>query len=115
MAHESMVRTLRLQTIAVWPTDLRIGRKLPPMLASLGVVDISVDFLVVDTQRVGRGVFAGIMGAWRDGYATVRAQHSGLSETAVLEAFQAIIDCIRSETGYAVWLIPVVAGRKPPA
>ncbi|MGA9342841.1 MAG: class I SAM-dependent methyltransferase, partial [Rhodanobacteraceae bacterium] len=49
--------------------DGRIGRHSPALLDATGFLDITVDYVTVDTLRVPRPVFAGILHAWRDGYA----------------------------------------------
>src|SRR5262249_47033690 len=49
-------------------TDLFIGRNTFTHLTDLGLRDITVDYVVVDTMRVPRETFAAILGAWRDGY-----------------------------------------------
>ena len=50
-------------------TDLRIGRKAYGILRRLGLLDITVDYVVVDPLRVPRATFAAIWAAWRDGFA----------------------------------------------
>src|SRR5688500_17566900 len=51
----------------------RVGRHSPALLAAAGYYDIAMDFLTVDTLRVPRATFAGILKAWRDGYSEVLA------------------------------------------
>jgi ubiquinone/menaquinone biosynthesis C-methylase UbiE len=50
-------------------TDLHIGRNVFGMLAAMGLEQIAIDYIVVDTLRVPRATFAAIFEAWRDGYA----------------------------------------------
>jgi len=47
--------------------DGHIGRHSPPLLEAAGYRDIRLDYVVVDTLRVPRPTFAGIIRAWRDG------------------------------------------------
>ena len=94
-------------------TDARIGRRTLPMLRALGLDHVSIQYLVLDTERVPREVLAGIIEAWRDGYAEVLAQSSGSSPTEVRALFDAALGTLRDPEGYAVWQLPVVAGRKP--
>jgi ubiquinone/menaquinone biosynthesis C-methylase UbiE len=94
-------------------TDARIGRRTLPMLRALGFTHASIQYLVLDTERVPRGVLAGIIESWRDGYAPVLASSSGMPLGAVRALFDASIATLRDPEGYAVWQLPVVAGRKP--
>jgi len=94
-------------------TDARIGRRTLPMLRALGFEHVSVQYLVLDTERVPREVLAGIIGSWRDGYAAVLAQSSGTPLPEVRARFDAALATLRDPEGYAVWQLPVVAGRKP--
>lgn len=111
MAGESMRRTLAAQAAAIWPqerglfrryalpqrariadvgtgTDAKIGRRTLPLLQKLGLVDLSVDYVVVDTQRVPRATFAAILTAWRDGFAATIADHSGLARAETRALFR---------------------------
>jgi SAM-dependent methyltransferase len=96
-------------------SDLRSGRRMFTELRRLGLEDIRVDYVVVDTTRVPRETFADIWIAWRDGYGEAIAAHTSLSLEQVLEAFATMIDAIQDPDGYAVWHIPVVSGRLPTA
>jgi ubiquinone/menaquinone biosynthesis C-methylase UbiE len=93
--------------------DGRIGRHSPPLLATSGYLDIAMDYVVVDTLRVPRDTFAGIISAWRDGYAQPLSDASGRPLEAVIADFDAMIAAIRTPPAYAVWHVPVVSGRKP--
>lgn len=93
--------------------DLRSGRKMFTVCRSLGLEGIAVRYLVVDTLRVDRGVFARIWEAWRDGYAESIAEHSGLPLAEVLDTWEDMIACIRDPDGYGVWHIPIISARKP--
>ncbi|QNP40587.1 class I SAM-dependent methyltransferase [Lysobacter solisilvae (ex Woo and Kim 2020)] len=92
--------------------DGRIGRHSPALLASAGYGGIALDFITVDTLRVPRDTFAGIMLAWRDGYSAVLAEASGRTVPEVSADFDAIIASITTPPNYAVWHVPVVSGRK---
>jgi hypothetical protein len=94
-------------------TDARIGRRTLPMLRALGFMHVSIQYLVLDTERVPREVLAGIIESWRDGYAPVLAASSGMALSAVTALFDASIATLRDPDGYAVWQLPVVAGRQP--
>jgi SAM-dependent methyltransferase len=93
--------------------DGRVGRHSPALLAQAGYQRIAVDFITVDTLRVERGTFAGIMRAWRDGYSQVLAEASGRSAAEVAADFDTIIMAVETPPYYAVWHVPVVSGRKP--
>jgi len=92
--------------------DLRIGRRMPALLAAAGFTELRCDYLVVDTLRVPRATFAAIWTAWRDGYSDTLAAHGELGLDEVRAHWQAMIDCIEDPTGYACWLLPVVSGRR---
>lgn len=93
--------------------DGRIGRHSPALLDQSGYQDITLDFITVDTLRVDRGTFAGILRAWRDGYSQVLAEASGRGIDRVVDDFNTIIASIETPPYYAVWHVPVVSGRRP--
>ena len=93
--------------------DGRIGRHSPTLLAQAAFVDIAMDFVVVDTLRVPRATFAGIMEAWRDGYSPALGESSARSLEDIQAEFDALIASIRVPPNYAVWHVPVVSGRRP--
>jgi ubiquinone/menaquinone biosynthesis C-methylase UbiE len=95
--------------------DLRIGRRTWSLLHQLGIEELHVDYVVVDTVRVPRETFANILEAWRDGYADAISKHSKLPPDEVRALFEHIIASIRNPDEYAVWHIPIVSGRKPRA
>lgn len=92
--------------------DGRIGRHTPPMLEARGYRDIAVDYAVVDTLRVARPVFAGILTAWRDGYAGPLAAETGRDPQDVRRDFDAMIEAILTPPQYAVWQVPIASGRR---
>ena len=94
-------------------TDLFVGRNTFSMLARLGLENISVDYVVVDTVRVPRETFATIIGAWRDGYAEVTAAYSRFTREQAVAYFDHMIANIRDPRGYAVWMVPVVSATVP--
>jgi len=93
-------------------TDLHIGRNAFTVMTDLGFADITLDYIVVDTLRVPREVFAQIWAAWRDGYSDAIAEHSRFSKAEVLEYWEDMIACILNPRGYAVWHVPVVRATK---
>jgi len=93
--------------------DGRIGRHSPALLDAAGYVDIAMDYVTVDTLRVPRSTFAGIIRAWRDGYAEALAGASGRSVAEVGADFDTMIAAIETPPQYAVWHVPVASGRKP--
>jgi SAM-dependent methyltransferase len=93
--------------------DGRIGRHSPTLLAQAGFTDITMDFITVDTLRVPRATFAGILEAWRDGYSPALAESSARSIEDIEAEFDAILASIRLPPNYAVWHVPVVSGRRP--
>lgn len=94
-------------------TDLRVGRRAFGLLRRLGCLDIRVDYVIVDTIRVPRETFAAIWRAWRDGYADSVSTHTTISRDAFLAHFEDMIATILDPDRYAVWHVPVVAGRIP--
>ena len=93
--------------------DLFIGRHAAPLFAKLGLTDVHVDYVVVDTLRVPRDTFARILEAWRDGYAEPSAEVTGMTVVEATAYFDAMIANIRDPEGYALWQVPVVSGRVP--
>ena len=94
-------------------TDLHIGRNAFAIVAGLGLADVRLDYVAVDSLRVPREIFAQIWEAWRDGYSDAIAEHSTFTKPQVLEFWDDMIACIRNPRGYAVWQVPVVRARKP--
>lgn len=93
--------------------DERIGRRTWTLLRALGLEQLAVDYVTVDTLRVPRETFAAIIEAWRDGYTGVISQQAGRSEEEVRAYFDAMITNILHPEEYAVWQVPVLGGRKP--
>jgi SAM-dependent methyltransferase len=93
--------------------DGRIGRHSPALLQQTGYRDVAMDYLIVDTLRVPRDTFAGIIGAWRDGYTESLAGASGRTPEAVRDDFDRLIGAIETPPQYVVWHVPVASGRKP--
>jgi SAM-dependent methyltransferase len=97
-------------------TDARVGRHTLPMLRRLGLVDVRIDYLTIDTERVPRATLAGIFTAWRDGYADALAAATGrMTAAEAHELFDCLLATIADPGSYAVWHVPVIAGRKPAA
>lgn len=93
--------------------DGRIGRHSPALLQAAGYADVAMDYVVVDTLRVPRATFAGIIHAWRDGYAQSLSIASGRAEAAVAADFDRMIAAIETPPQYVAWQVPVASGRKP--
>lgn len=96
-------------------TDARIGRRTWSLMHALGLQELRVDYVVVDTVRVDREVFAAIIRAWRDGYSQTLAHHTHLPVAQVRALFDQSIATILDPQQYAVWHVPIVSGRKPQA
>jgi ubiquinone/menaquinone biosynthesis C-methylase UbiE len=103
---------LPLTYLAASGCDGRIGRHSPPLLERADFVDISMHYVVVDTLRVPRETFAGILRAWRDGYASTLATACGRYETDVRADFDAIITLIETPPNYVVWQVPIASARR---
>ncbi|HVJ94412.1 MAG TPA: methyltransferase domain-containing protein [Labilithrix sp.] len=93
-------------------TDERIGRRTWSILKRLGVRELSVDYVVVDTLRVERETFAAIIGAWRDGYWRAIDHHAGMGRGEARALFDCAIEAIVDPDAYAVWQVPVISGRR---
>ena len=94
-------------------TDQQVGRHAAGHLAALGLADIRVDYVIVDTLRAPRETFAAIWTAWRDGYSGAIAQHTRFSEPDVVAHFDDMIATLRDPGSYAVWLVPVASAVVP--
>ena len=94
--------------------DLHVGRKMFTYLTELGLVDLHVDYLVIDTLRVARETFARIWEAWRDGYTDSIVQHTGVPRDEVERRWREMIACVRDARGYALWQVPLWTAAKPP-
>jgi SAM-dependent methyltransferase len=95
-------------------TDSRIGRKAWSLMRAAGLIDVRVDYVVVDTLRVPRRVFADIITAWRDGYTEALAT-AAFPAPVVRRHFDEIIASILNPDHYAVWHVPIVSGTKQAA
>ena len=94
-------------------SDPFVGRKAFGLLHALGLEDLRVDHVLVDTLRVPRETFAGIWTAWRDGYSDFLVSHSRFSRQAVVAHFEDQLATLRDPAAYACWQLPVVSGRAP--
>jgi SAM-dependent methyltransferase len=94
-------------------SDARVGRSTWSMMKQLGLDDLHVDYIVLDTIRVPRATFGAIIAAWRDGYTEALARHTKLGVDEVRELFDAVVTAIGDPDQYVVWHIPIVSGRKP--
>jgi ubiquinone/menaquinone biosynthesis C-methylase UbiE len=94
-------------------TDLFIGRNIFGMLVALGLEEITVDYIVVDTVRVPRETFATILEAWRDGYAEPIGELTPVRRESAIAYFEQMIAELRNPQRYAVWMVPVVSARVP--
>jgi SAM-dependent methyltransferase len=92
--------------------DLHVGRKTFTHLHDLGFEEIAVDYVVVDTLRVEREVFARIWEAWRDGYTESMIEHCGITREEIEQRWREMIGCVRDPRGYALWQVPVWTARK---
>lgn len=93
-------------------TDARIGRKTWSLLKRLGLTELRVDYVIVDTLRVARTTLAAIFTAWRDGYAEPLAEGSPMTPQRVRQHFDEVIAGVLDPEQYAVWFVPIVSGRK---
>jgi len=93
--------------------DLHIGRKTYTILHDLGMSDIAVDYLVVDTVRVPRDTFGRIWEAWRDGYTDSIVEATGLPREEIEQRWREMIGCARDDRGYALWQVPLWTAAKP--
>jgi SAM-dependent methyltransferase len=93
--------------------DLHVGRKTFTLLHDLGMANIAVDYVVVDTLRVERDTFARIWEAWRDGYTDSMVEHCGVSRGEIEQRWREMIECARDPRGYALWQVPVWTAAKP--
>jgi len=93
--------------------DLHVGRKTFTYLTELGMRDIRADYIVVDTLRAPREVFARIWEAWRDGYTDSIVEYTGVPRPEVERRWEEMIACARDPNGYALWQVPVWTAAKP--
>jgi len=93
-------------------TDSRIGRRAWTLMRAAGLADVRVDYVIVDTLRVPRRVFADIITAWRDGYVDALATPEWPS-SRVRQHFDEVISSILNPEHYSVWHLPIVSGVKP--
>jgi len=94
-------------------TDLFIGRNTYGILAAMNLQEITVDYVIVDTVRVPREIFAAILEAWCDGYAGAIDEMLPSGGPTARAYFNQMVSNIRDPHGYAVWMVPVVSARVP--
>ena len=96
-------------------TDLFVGRNTYSLLHALGLTDITVDYVIVDTLRASRETFADIFRAWRDGYVESIGELTHFTAVEARAYFDQMIADIEDPKRYAVWMVPVVAAKVPSA
>ena len=94
-------------------TDLDHGRSVFRDLRRMGLDDVRVEPLVIDTQNTPREPFARMLRYWRDGYASFIAEHRGVTPDAVRAQFDELIACVEDEERYACWLLFAATGVAP--
>jgi SAM-dependent methyltransferase len=94
-------------------TGLFLGRNTFGILAAMKLDQIALDYIVVDTIRVPRQIFADIIESWRDGYADIIGELTPISRESAFAYFKQMLANIRDPLGYAVWMVPVVSARIP--
>ena len=94
-------------------TDLYVGRNTYSHLHALGLEDITVDYVIVDTLRAPRETLAAIFEAWRDGYVEAIGEVTRYSKALAAAHFDQAISDVRDPRRYAVWMVPVIAARVP--
>ncbi len=94
-------------------SNLFAGRETVPAMQRLGLAEIRMDYVTLDTLRAPRETFARIFEAWRDGYAAAVAQYSSFDEAQARAYFDTMAATIRDPNGYAVWHVPVASARVP--
>jgi len=92
--------------------DLHVGRKTYTLLSDAGITDIAADYVVVDTLRVDREIFANIWEAWRDGYTESIVEHGGITREETDQRWREMIAAVRDPRGYALWQVPVWTGQR---
>jgi len=92
-------------------TDLFIGRNIFTLLSRMGLADIRIDYIIVDTVRVERATFAAILEAWRDGYCDPIGELTPITSARARAYFEQMIANVRDPNGYAVWMVPVASAR----
>ena len=93
--------------------DMFIGRNVFTHLRRLGLREVTIDYVAMDTLRVPRETFAAIWEAWRDGYSATAARHLDVAEADVRSMFDDQLATIRDPDRYAAWLVPVVSAIVP--
>ena len=96
-------------------THLFHGREAFRDLHRAGYEDVRVDSIVVDSTTTSRILFARMLRAWRDGYASFLAKHRGVSEDEQRANFDSLIESCESPDRYIGWWLFAVSGRKPAA
>ena len=95
--------------------DMTVGRRGWTLCRELGLLDVTVDYVTVDTVRVARETLAAILTAWRDGYSQVLSQHTRYSLLEVQARFNELIASIQDPRAYVVWQVPIVSATVPEA
>ncbi len=94
-------------------TDMHSGRNIFRVLSTAGLENIGIDYIVVDTLRVPRAVFAEILAGWRDGFAQLIAEVTSIEIREVNRYFEIMIGQVSDPMQYAVWMVPVASARIP--
>jgi len=94
-------------------TDMFVGRRTWSILRGLGLEQVTIDYVVVDTVRVARETFVAIWEAWRDGYVDAIGERTRLSSEEARAHFDDQIATLRDPASYAAWIVPVLSGVRP--
>jgi ubiquinone/menaquinone biosynthesis C-methylase UbiE len=92
-------------------TDFFFGRDVYGILHDLGLREIRLDYIIVDTLRVDRETFAAILQAWRDDFASIIGETTSITSEQSIAYFDQMIANVRDPNGYALWLVPVASAR----
>jgi len=110
---ELMWRAVTHEFARATSTDLSIGRHAVGLLTALGLRDITMDYVVVDTVRVPRATFASMLEAWRDGFVDPIGEMTSISRDQAVAYFNEMISQVRDPRRYAAWMVPVASARRP--
>jgi SAM-dependent methyltransferase len=92
-------------------TELHHGRSAWRRFQALGLKDVRIDPVVVDTTNAPREEWARMFRCWRDGYAALKAKILGVPTAEVERRYAEILNAVSDPSRWVGWWLIAASGR----